>query len=182
MNRKTKFFLFAFGIAVLLSALVFLIFTGVGMPKEAAFEEKLASDSGEIETVAEDSMTGFAIEEGYVSIYYVEGNQIKSEEQYMLFRGEDVFEAWKQKNGLGEEVKLLDSSIEDNGEESTYEFQGQSIVSYKVGDYFIYNMVISAEIENYYDIIDQELLLTSLEQTFRGYGIIDYDEFNIVVE
>ena len=174
--------MFAFGIVILLSALAFLIYTNLWAPKDVSFEEKVASDSGEIETVAEDSMTGIAIEEGYISIYYVEGNQIKSEEQYMLFRGEDVFEAWKQKNGLGEEVKLLDSSIEDNGEESTYEFQGQSIVSYKVGDYFIYNMAISNKIESYYDIIDQELLLTSLEQTIRGYSLIDYDEFHIIIE
>lgn len=182
MNRKTKMFLFALGIVILLSALVFLIYTILWAHKDVSFEEMVAVDSGEIETIAEDSMTGIAIEEGYISIYYVEGEQIKSEEQYMLFRSEDVFEAWKQKNELGEEVKQISSYTEDNGEESTYEFQGQTIVSYKVGDYFVYNIVISTEIENYFDTIDRELLLSSLEQTIRGYSQIDYDEFHIIIE
>lgn len=177
MNQKTKLILCMLGMVVLVSVIVYLIFMGADIPGNTA-----TSDSGEIEIAAEDSMTGLAIEEGYVSIYYVEGGQIKSEDQYMPFSSEGVFEAWKRNNGLGEEVKLLDSSVEDNGEESTYEFQGQSIVSYKVGDYFIYNMVISNEIESYYDIIDQELLLTSLEQTILGYSLVDYDEFHIIIE
>ncbi len=177
MNRKTKFVLLLLGLLALLSVVACLIFRSAETP-----ENVTAIDGSETEVAMEDSMTGLAIEEGYISIYYVEGDQIKSEEQYMLFRGEDVFEAWKQKNGLGDEVKRIRSYTEDNGEESTYEFQGQTIVSYKVGDYFVYNIVISAEIENYFDTIDRELLLSSWEQTIRGYSMIDYDEFNIIVE
>ncbi len=168
MKRRLKFIILGLlAVELIVTAMWFIVRNTETSDDRAALEE---------------SETELAIEEGYISIYYVEGDQIKSEEQYMLFRGADVFEAWKQKNGLGHEVELISSRIEDNGEESTYEFQGQSVVSYKVGDYFIYNIVISKEIESYFDRIDREILLSSLEQTIRGYGSIEYDEFNIIIE
>lgn len=116
-----------------------------------------------------------------VTIYYLDGDTILSEEQHLPYRGSDVFEAWKEKNGLGLEVELLDINIEDNGEESTYEFQGETVVSYKVGDYFVFNIMISDEIVPYFETMDRELLLQSLEQTMKSYGIMEYDEFNVLI-
>ncbi len=135
--------------------------------------------TGESESETEIEL---AIEEGIMSIYYVEGGQIKSEEQRLPYHGEDVFEAWKLKNGLGDDVKLIRINIEDNGEESVYEFEGSEVAQYTVGDYFAYHIVISADIENYYNTIDQQLLMQSLEQTMTGYSHIEYDEFNIELE
>ena len=135
----------------------------------------------ESEAIVEDSSAELAVEEGPVTIYYLDGDTILSEEQHLLYQGSDVFEAWKGKNGLGPEVELLDINAEDNGEESTYEFEGETVVSYKVGDYFVLNITISDEIVPYFETMDRELLLQSLEQTFRGYSMIDYDEFHIII-
>lgn len=182
MDRKFKSVLLGLWIMMVLSVSACTSLKSAD-ESEGTVESKAAATSGsEAELSTEESMTGLAIEEGYISIYYVEGDRIESEEEYLLFRGEDVFEAWKQKNGLGEEVRRIHSYTEDNGEESTYEFQGQMIASYKVGDYFVFNIVISSEIEDYFDSIDRELLLSSLEQTYRGYSIVDYDEFHIIIE
>ena len=177
MKRRLKFIVLGLLLVELIVTAVWLMIRNT-----ETSDDRAALEKSETELAREDSVTGLAIEEGYISIYYVEGDQIKCEEQYMPFRGSDVFEAWKQKNGLGHEVELISSRIEDNGEESTYEFQGQSVVTYKVGDYFIYNIVISKEIESYFDTIDQELLFSSWEQTIRGYSMIEYDEFNIIIE
>lgn len=139
------------------------------------------TEKDEGEAILEDSSAELAIEEGMVTIYYLDGDTILSEEQHLPYRGSDVFEAWKEKNGLGLEVELLDINIEDNGEESTYEFQGETVVSYKVGDYFVFNIMISDEIVPYFETMDRELLLQSLEQTMKSYGIIEYDEFNVLI-
>lgn len=139
------------------------------------------TEEDEDEAILEDSSAELAIEEGMVTIYYLDGDTILSEEQHLPYRGSDVFEAWKEKNGLGLEVELLDINIEDNGEESTYEFQGETVVSYKVGDYFVFNIMISDEIVPYFETMDRELLLQSLEQTMKSYGIIEYDEFNVLI-
>ena len=136
----------------------------------------------ENEVIVEDSTAELAIQEGPVAIYYLDGDTILSEEQHLPYQGSDVFEAWKGKNGLGPEVELLNINIEDNGEESTYEFEGETVVSYKVGDYFVFNMTISDEIVPYFETMDRELLSQSLEQTFLGYSMIDYDEFHIIIE
>ena len=140
------------------------------------------TEMDESEAIAEDSSVELAIEEGPVTIYYLDGDAILSEEQHLPYQGSDVFEAWKGKNGLGPEVELLNINIEDNGEESTYEFEGETVVSYKVGDYFVFNMTISDEIVPYFETMDRELLSQSLEQTFLGYSMIDYDEFHIIIE
>ena len=157
---------------IVLGLIALIVIYVLCRPKDAPVYEELSMDS----------TTALAIEEGYVAIYYVDGDQIQSEEQYLFFRGDDIFEAWKQKNGIGDEVKKIRSLSENNGEESTYEFQGQTIVSYTMGDYHTYTLVVSSELEAYFATLDRELLLQSLEQTMTGYLSFEYDEIHIHIE
>ena len=114
MKRRLKFIVLGLLLVELIVTAVWLMIRNT-----ETSDDRVPLEKSETELAREDSVTGLAIEEGYISIYYVEGDQIKCEEQYMPFRGSDVFEAWKQKNGLGHEVELISSRIEDNGEEST---------------------------------------------------------------
>lgn len=96
-----------------------------------------------------------------VWIYYVDGDAISREQATLPKTSQAVFASWKEKNGIGEDVVLLDvtESLEEDGA-ALY-------------------ITVSANIETYYEIIDSELLLESLKQTMTGYSEIVYDEYHI---
>ena len=116
-----------------------------------------------------------------IDIYYVENGEIKSEVKYLDCAPETIFNAWKVINHIGEEVKMISSKVESNATTSRYEIAGQEVVAHTVGDYFIYNLTVSKELENYYGE-NQNLLLESLEKTMTGFSHIGYDEFNLFLE
>lgn len=96
---------------------------------------------------------------GDVWIYYVDGSKISCEQEYMQLPPKEIFAVWKEKNGIGDEVVLI--SVEADS---------------------VYNIAISKNIENYYDIINSELLLESLERTMTGYLDTEYAEYNLILE
>ncbi len=113
-----------------------------------------------------------------VWIYYVHDNEIIGEQQELKMSAECVFNAWKEKNGIGEDVEFISVNIESNGKTS----ENNGMVEHQVGDYFVYNITISKSIENYYDIINKELLLESLKQTMTGYLYMECDEYHLILE
>lgn len=119
-----------------------------------------------------------AMEQDNVWIYYVDGDEIGREKQYLPMDPEDIFNAWKEKNSIGDDVEFIRVKIDSNGK--TTEKNG--MVEHQIGNYFVCNLTISKNIENYYDTIDKELLLDSLEQTMTGYSNIEYDEYNLILE
>ena len=119
-----------------------------------------------------------ALEQDNVWIYYIDGNEIVREQQYLPMEPESIFNAWKEKNGIGDDVEFIRVNIDSNGK--TTEKDG--MVEHQIGNYFVCNLTISKSIENYYDTIDKELLLDSLEQTMTGYSNIEYDEYNLILE
>lgn len=119
-----------------------------------------------------------AMEQDNVWIYYVDGNEINREQQYLPMDPEDIFHAWKAENDIGDEVEFIRVNIDSNGK--TTEKDG--VVGHQIGDYFVYNLTISKSIENYYDTIDKDLLLESLQKTMTGYSNIEYDEYNLILE
>lgn len=119
-----------------------------------------------------------AMEQDNVWIYYVDGDEIDREKQYLPMDPEDIFNAWKEKNGIDDDVEFIRVNIDSNGK--TTEKNG--VVQHQIGNYFVYNLTISKSIENYYDTIDKELLLDSLEQTMTDYSNIEYDEYNLILE
>lgn len=123
------------------------------------------------------------ITEGDVHIYYVDGDKVSMEIVNMSYDAEDIFAVWRKKNGIGEEVKLISREIEHNGYETPSEFQGMELIIYTMPDYFILRVTVSKNIEEYYDTIDSELLLKSLEETMRlHHQNIEYDEYYISFE
>lgn len=123
-----------------------------------------------------------AIVEDYVDIYYVSDGEINHSKKHLPLSAKDVFNAWKEQNGIGDDVKFIDVSIEDNGKTTESEVAGQTVIKHETGDYFIYNLTISKSIEDYYDTVNSELLLESLKKTMTGYQKLEYQEYNLILE
>lgn len=117
-----------------------------------------------------------------VWIYYVDGDVVTSEKEFLPYVPNEIFAAWREKNGIGDEVKLIACRIDSNATTSTFEFEGKEYVRHEMGDYFILNLTVSVNMENYYEKIDSELLLQTLEQTMTGYSDIEFDEYHLIFE
>lgn len=134
-------------------------------------EDNIGQSNEEIATASED-----------VWIYFVDRDEIHRKQEYLTLTSENIFSAWKIKNGIGDEVQLIKVEIDSNSTTSTSEYGDGGMVEHKIGDYFIYNITVSANIEAYYETIDSKLLLESLKQTMIGYSAIEYDEYHITFE
>ena len=151
-------------------------------------ESAETTESGfEYTDTAEEPTAGMAgsemaIETDMVTIHYVDGNAVITTQSELPLTAEDVFNAWKKANGIGDEVQLLSCKIDDNSTTTTHGSGADAVVEHKVGDYFILNLTVSSEIESYYGEIPEELLLSSLEQTMTGYSNIDFDEYHLILE
>lgn len=123
-----------------------------------------------------------ALENDNVLIYCVAGDEILSEQVLLPLSPKNIFDAWKEKNGIGDDVEFISVSIDDNSTTTSEEINGQAIITHTMGDYFIYNLTISKEIENYYSQKNSELLLRSLEDTMKNYSSMEYDEYHLILE
>ena len=119
---------------------------------------------------------GVATEE--VWIYYVEAGEICREQHLVKLQPADIFELWKEKNGIGAEVQLLDCELRSN---ATTEEMGEVVV-HTVGDYFALYLTVSKNLEAYYEQTEEGLLLDSLEQTMTGYSGLTYQEYHLILE
>lgn len=123
-----------------------------------------------------------AILKDNVTVYYVTENGIESEEIFLPHTPEDIFSAWKAKNGIGDEVKLIKTEIKDNSTTESSEEDGSQVIHHTVGDYFILNITVSKTIENYYSSHGENPLKESLEKTMTGYNGIEFDEYYLYLE
>ncbi len=114
-------------------------------------------------------------------IFYVADGKICSKTQRMELSGENAFIAWREANNIGDEVEFVKCEIKDNSTDTEKVIGGVAVVEHTVGDYFILNITISKNIENYYDRVDSELLLDSLKQTMTGYSDIEFDEYHLIL-
>ncbi len=113
-----------------------------------------------------------------VWIYYVGNGEICKEQHYVKLQPADIFELWKEKNGIGAEVQLLDCELRSN---ATTEQMGE-VVMHTVGDYFALYLTVSNNLDAYYGQTDEGLLLDSLEQTMTGYSGLTYQEYHLILE
>ncbi len=114
-------------------------------------------------------------------IFYVADGKICSKTQIIELSAENAFIAWREANNIGDEVEFVKCEIKDNSFDTEKVTGGVAVVEHTVGDYFILNVTISKNIENYYDRIDSELLLDSLKQTMTGYSDIEFDEYHLIL-
>ena len=113
-----------------------------------------------------------------VWIYYVEDGEICREQHYVKLQAADVFEIWREKNGIGAEVQLLDCEIRSS---ATTEQVGEA-VKHTLGDYHAFYLTVSKNLKDYYGQMDENLLLESLEQTMTGYSGLEYQEYHLILE
>ena len=130
----------------------------------------------------ETTETYEAIEKDEVWIYYVENGEILKRQSTLELTPEAVFTVWRKAHLITNEVELIKVEVKDNSKTERYEENGMGIVKHTVGDYFIFNLTISKNIENYYGKYDKELLLESLKQTMLGYSNMEYDEYHLILE
>ena len=117
-----------------------------------------------------------------VTVYYVSENGIKSEVMFLPCTPKDVFSAWKEKNGIGDEVKLIKTEIKDNSTTEKSEENGVEVYKHTMGDYFILNITVSKSLKSYYFAYGEALLKESLEKTMTGYNGIEFDEYYLYLE
>ena len=127
---------------------------------------------------AEDSAEGNAVEHKDVSIYYLEGGEIRSKTQYLPCLPKEIFPCWKEANGIGDEVELLNVKIESNGTES----HDDSVAGYRTGDSFCLYVTVTKNLEDYCTGRQGELLLESLQKTMTGYSHISFDGYKLILE
>ncbi len=149
--------------------------TDASTPGEAAslieyIDEKHQNADHELTLVYDDA-----------KIFYVADGKISSKTQSMYLSAENAFIAWREANGIGDEVEFVKCEIKDNSTDRTVTIDGETFTEHIMGDYFILNVTISKRIEDYYDHIDSELLLDSLKQTMTGYLDIDFDEYHLIL-
>lgn len=110
-----------------------------------------------------------ALEEMPFEIYYVVDGKIEHKTTKTSASAKAVFEAWKNENHVGEEVKLINVHLEQSGiETSEYEYSGVGVAEHKSDGKTMYILKITKNIENYYVHTDRELLLETLKKTMTG--------------
>lgn len=112
-----------------------------------------------------------------VWVYYVDNGDIERERVKLPCNSENVFIVWKHLNNIGDEVQLIDCKIVSNGNESTFEFEGEDVVNYEQGDCFVLNITVTKNLQLYEDY---ELLVDSLEKSMSEYSNIDFNEINVI--
>lgn len=148
--------------------------TGSSMPPGAEGPGNVQTGQNELPTKTPE----ISIATENVWIYYVEGGEILREQHFVKLQAADVFELWKEKNGIGGEVQLLHCEIRSN---ATTEQVGEAVMQ-KLGDYHAFYLTVSKNLEAYYGQKDEALLLSSLEQTMTGYSGMEYQEYHLILE
>lgn len=144
--------------------------TDVQWTGSASSEAPLNEDSGEISP-----------KEIHIEVYYVLNRKIEHQSIITDAKPETVFEIWKSKNNIGEEVKLISAQLTDNGSTEVSEYSGVEIATHKTGDQTIYTLTITKNLEQYYDDTDKDLLLESLEKTMTGMCDPKPDEYKLIL-
>lgn len=142
----------------------------------------VADSDSEAKSNSDYSESAIALATGTVNVYYVKDGGLQTKPVTLEMTSENIFEAWKEANGIGDEVKLLSFEITSNGKESISYDGDTSVAEYSVGDYFILNVTIGAEIRAYFSNRSEALLKESLEKTFRESYPIDYDEYHLTIK
>lgn len=112
-----------------------------------------------------------------VWIYYVDSGDIERERVKLPCTAKNVFITWKHLNTIGDEVELIEYKIVSNGNESTSDFEGEGVVNYEQGDYFVLNITVTENLQSYEAY---EELIDSLEKSMSEYSNIDFDEINVL--
>ena len=143
----------------------------------AVSENSQVSENAPVQEDSSDS----ALEQITLNVYYVREGKLEQKTVTADASPEIVFDLWKQENHIGGEVRFISAKIDDNGTVKYSELDGMETATYTVGDYFIYTLTVSKELEQYYDSIGEELLLESLKKAMTGMYEMEFDEYHFVL-
>ena len=147
---------------------------------EESPENGVAGGSSSETPVLEDSVEK-ALEEMPFDIYYVANGKIKQKTIVTDASPENLFDIWKKENKIGDEVRFISAKLSDNGTTEISEYSGVEVATHKVGDHTVYTLTITKNLEQYYDSIEKELLLDSLEKTMTGMCDPKPDEYQLIL-
>ncbi len=150
---------------------------------EESSENKLTGEISSEASVPEnsDEIAHVEIPDMPLEIYYVANGSMKQKTIVTAASPENLFAVWKAENHIGQDVKFISVDIADNSKTEISEIHGSEVAIHTMGDYFIYTLTISKDIEKYYDTLGKELLLASLEKTMtEAYDPIP-DEYHLIL-
>ena len=154
--------------------------TSSGKPvNEESPENGVAGGSSSETPVLEDSVEK-ALEQMPFDIYYVANGKIKQKTIVTDASPENLFDIWKKENKIGDEVRFISAKLSDNGTTEISEYSGVEVAAHKVGDHTVYTLTITKNLEQYYDSIEKEVLLDSLEKTMTGMCDPKPDEYQLI--
>ena len=155
--------------------------TSSGKPvNEESPENGVAGGSSSETPVLEDSVEK-ALEQMPFDIYYVANGKIKQKTIVTDASPENLFDIWKKENKIGDEVRFISAKLSDNGTTEISEYSGVEVATHKVGDHTVYTLTITKNLEQYYDSIEKEVLLDSLEKTMTGMCDPKPDEYQLIL-
>ena len=114
-------------------------------------------------------------------IYYVANGKTEQKTIATYASPENLFDIWKAENKIGDEVRFISAKLSDNGTTDISEYSGVEVTTHKVGDYTVYTLTITKNLEQYYDSIGKELLLDSLKKTMIGMCDPKPDEYKLIL-
>lgn len=158
------------------------ILTGDYSIPEKSVQEK-SSQEFETSFVNEGSET--ALEQIPVEMYKIKDGKLVHDTVMLDASSQTIFNVWKSENAVGEEVRLVNVKIEDNGTDTVSEYSGVGVVTHQKGDKTIYTITVTRNLENYYEIEDfhgyrsKELVLESLEKTMTSICDTKPDEYRL---
>lgn len=137
------------------------------------------SDSSSDTSADSSSDVPLEVESKDINIYYVQDNEILCESENLRSTPQDIFDAWRSRNGIGDEVSLIDVKTEDNGHEEIESSGDSQVANYSQGDKFTLNLTVSENLKEYYEKIPEDKLLESLKKTMTEEpdSGIEYDEY-----
>ena len=147
---------------------------------EEFLENGVAGGSSSETPVLEDSVEK-ALEEMPFEIYYAANGKMKQKTIVTNASPENLFNIWKKENQIGDEVRFISAKLSDNGTTELSECSGVEVATHKVGDHTVYTLTITKNLEQYYDSIEEELLLDSLEKTMTGMCDPKPDEYQLIL-
>ena len=104
-------------------------------------------------------------------IYYVQNSKIKKKAVYIpTCIPETVFLAWKELNGIGNDVEMIEYKLSDNAKMANFYVNGVELKGIEFGsaDTIIMDVTISKSIKNYASGENFDKLIQSLEKTLMS--------------
>ena len=150
-------------------------------PGNEEFPENVFAGGASSETPVLEDSGEKDLEEMPFEIYYVANGKMKQKTIVTDASPENLFSIWKKENQIGDEVCFISVKLSDNGTTEISEYSGVEVAAHKAGDHTVYTLTITKNLEQYYDSIEKELLLNSLEKTMTGMCDPKPDEYQLIL-